>query len=277
VHSKFSTDSKFESERSNIKFPLVIPSYTPGSYFKLEQEASIQEHKRKLIKEGRLPSPTSTETDEEKFSSSEAAFETNPEILQAQARINAPDAAKRKEYELRAHKGASAPLTNEERWRYRASASAFTAAVGHVPRLSLSGRNRYGIPLSHTNDTSLAVRNSPGPHTLSPEAAEVARRSYIASVRALAYGSLLGIGLLAIAGTATAQYIGIGSGQDFREKVQGVMLPIKEDFRVWVAPWKARAEAWSMNSATSGRDDGDGIQSRLRNKYNPSNSSYKVY
>ncbi len=270
----------------------------PGAYFKLEQEASIQEHKKRLIKEGKLDpnepsSSSSTESTEQSFNDSEANYDTLPEVLAAQARVDAPNAAKRREYELRAHKGSPEPLTDEERWRYRASASAaVTAAVGHVPRLSLSGRNRYGIPLSsHKTSTGtgdVALRTRTGVPSLSPEAAELARRSYVASLRALVYGSLLGVGLLAVGGTATAHYLGIGSGQDFREKVQGAMLPIKESLRERIVPWKLKAEAWfgTMNSGNRRSEDSndgsssDGLQARLRNRYNPAASSsagYKVY
>ncbi|KAL4525702.1 hypothetical protein Ndes2526B_g09360 [Nannochloris sp. 'desiccata'] len=216
-----------------------------GAYFKMEQEASIQEHKNRLIKEGKLKSneSPSSSTTTSSFTNSEANYDTLPEVLAAQARVDAPNAAKRKAYELRAYKGAPEPLTDEERWRYRASASAVSAAVGHVPRLSLSGRNRYGIPSSQKAG-DLALSTSSLRHRLSPEAAEVARRSYVAGVRALVYGSLLSVGLLAVGGTATAQYIGIGSGQDFREKLQSVMLPMKEGLIERVLPWKLKAEAW---------------------------------
>lgn len=98
----------------------------------------------------------------------------------------------------------------------------------------------------------------------------------MAGVRALVYGSLLGLGLLAIGGTATAQYLGIGSGQDFREKVQNMMLPVKESLREGVVPWKIKAKAWigTMRSTNnSDTSNSDGLQARLRNRYNPSASS----
>lgn len=43
-----------------------------------------------------------------------------PEVLQQAARVDVPDAAKRKEYELRI-KGEPPPLTPEERRRYRSN------------------------------------------------------------------------------------------------------------------------------------------------------------
>jgi hypothetical protein len=252
----------------------------------MEQEASVQEHKRRLIKEGKLKSneSSSSSTTAPSFTTSEANYETLPEVLAAQARVDAPNAAKRKQYELRAYKGAPEPLTDEERWRYGARASAVSAAVGHVPRLSLSGRNRYGIPSPHKGG-DVALRTNGLGRGLSPEAAEVARRSYAAGVRALVYGSLLGVGILAVGGTAIAQYIGIGSGQDFKEKVQSMMLPVKEGLRETVLPWKAKAEAWLTakdERAYLKRGDGglhsEGLQARLRNRYNPAASSgYKEY
>jgi len=254
----------------------------------MEQEASIQEHKKRLIKEGKLKAneSSSSSTDASSFTSSEANYDTLPEVLAAQARVDDPNAAERKQYELRAYKGAPEPLTDEERWRYRASAtSAVSATVGHIPRLSLSGRNRYGIPSSQKGgDVALHTRGLG--QRLSPEAAEVARRGYVAGVRALVYGSLLSLGLLAVGGTATAQYIGIGSGQDFREKVQNFMLPVKEGLRQRVLPWKMKAEAWlgAKDASSQKSSDGaqnrnsEGLQARLRNRYNPASSSgYKEY
>ena len=272
-------DSNFKILRSiQVEWYSLTTSFCPytGAYFKVEQEASIQEHKRRLIKEGKLnPDNDANSAPSQSFNDSEAAYDTLPEVLQAQARVDAPNAAKRKEYELRI-KGAPEPLTDEERWRYRAaSGGAFSAAVGHVPRLSLSGRNRYGIPSSNSTG-DLALR-TPLTHSLSPEAAEVARRSYVAGVRALVYGSLLGVGLIALGGTATAQYIGIGSGQDFREKVQNLMLPLKESLRERVLPWKIKAETWIGTQAASNNSNGDAspdsLQARLRNRYNPSSNS----
>lgn len=241
----------------------------------MEQEAAIQEHRRRLVKEGKLKSneSSSSSTDTSSFTDSEANYDTLPEVLAAQARVDDPNAAKRKEYELRAHKGAPEPLTDEERWRYRArGSSAVGATVGHIPQLSLSGRNRYGIPSSQKGGDQ-ALHTSGLGRRLSPEAAEVARRSYVAGVRALVYGSLLGVGLLAVGGTATAQYIGIGSGQDFREKVQNAMLPVKEGLREKVLPWKTKAEAWLgvkdasyQKSSDGGQDrNSEGLQARLRN------------
>ena len=45
-------------------------------------------------------------------------------------------------------RGALPALTDAEMARYRSALYGVAAAVGHVPRVSLAGRNRYRCPLS---------------------------------------------------------------------------------------------------------------------------------
>lgn len=227
-----------------------------------------------MVKEGKLPatpSQSSSSHEPPSLADSEAIYQVLPEVLQAQARIDDPNAAKRKEFDVRI-KGEPPPLTEDEFRRYRTTSYAMTAAVGHVPRLSLSGRNRYGIPSRGTaaggGGRDLVLHTAT---TLSPEAAEVARRSYVAGVRALVYGSLLGFGLLAAGSTFAVQYFGIGTGADFRERVQGALAPVSDALRARVEPWKARAEQFLKKNGdrVEGTGSVDGLQARLRDRYNP--------
>ena len=227
-----------------------------------------------MIKEGKIPAkPPHSSSHPPSFGDSEATYDVLPEVLQAQARIDAPNAARRKEFEVRI-KGEPLPLTEDELRRYRTTSYAVSAAVGHVPRLSLSGRNRYGIPPSATATSggggSLVLHSRT---TLSPEAAEVARRSYMAGVRALVYGSLLGLGLVAAGSTFAVQYFGIGTGGDFRLGVQEALIPLRDAVRARIEPLKARAEKLLKREGGSSSGSGNGtsaLQERLRDRYNPS-------
>lgn len=241
------------------QFFTPFNSKNAGAYFKLEQEASVQQHKARLVKEGKLPknAPPRSPHEPASLEDSEHVYEVLPEVLQAQARVDDPNAARKREYEVRI-KGEPPPLSAEDRQRYMLRQSAAAAAVGHVPRLSLSGRNRYALAAAAATGagSDIALRAP----SMSPEAIEVARRTQVAGMRALAYGSLLGFGLLALGGTAAASYLGIGSGGDPQETLRGALQPLSDAVRARVEPWKATAEAWvAEKTAAAGlaRDDGD--------------------
>ena len=266
---------QFHFQRSKSTYfdtTFLLPSLLPtaGAYFKVEQEAAVQQRKQKLQEEGKLPlDDDKNAATEPSLAESEAVYQTLPEIMQAQARIHDPNAAKNKQREIRI-KGAPAPLTEDERRLYRVSAYALTGAVGHIPKLSLSGRNRYGIPsAAATAGDQVMLRRA-----LSPEAVEVARRTYSAGVRALVYGSLLGFGVIAAGGTLTANYFlyadsssSSSPAEEMRRSVQRVFEPVGEAVRAKVLPWKAKIEA--MSGRSEGAQQQGTLQSQLKERYNP--------
>lgn len=73
-------------------------------FFKQEQEADVQRHRQRLIKEGKLPEEASAKpaSEEEKEAAAMAAFETLPEVLQQASRIHDPDALRRRQFDRRA-------------------------------------------------------------------------------------------------------------------------------------------------------------------------------
>ena len=95
----------------------------------------------------------------------------------------------------------------------------------------------------------------------------------MAGVRALVYGSLLGLGLVAAGSTFAVQYFGIGTGGDFRLGVQEALIPLRDAVRARIEPLKARAEKLLKREGGSSSGSGNGtsaLQERLRDRYNPS-------
>lgn len=230
----------------------------------------MQQHKKRLKDEGKLPEddPAATAS-EPSLSESEAFYEVLPEVLQAQARVDDPNAARRKEYDLRSVRGEAPPLTEAERRRFRAANSALGAAVGHVPKLSLSPRNKYSFPNASVNSGDLVAAAGQLRAGLSPQAMEVASRSYNAGMRALVYGSLLAFAGITVGGTAAVRWMDLGSGEELRAKVQATLDPAVHALRAWLAPLKESAEAW-IGESTGGAGAAPGeFQSRLKSRYNP--------
>ena len=247
----------------------------------MEQEAAVQQHKKRLVDDGKLSpalpgavsaeaSPSQQQGCSASFDASLSAYDVLPEVLQAQARVDDPHAALRKEFDLRI-RGEPPPIPEAELRRHRGATSALGAAVGHVPRLSLSGRNRYSIPEGAFSggggEVALANASYRG---LSPHATEVASRGYNAGMRAVVYGSLLAVAVIAVGGTAAVQALEIGGPEDdFRERARAWGAPAAAVVRAWVAPVKAAAEGWVGASGASGPSEPSELQTRLRGRYNP--------
>ncbi len=167
----------------------------------------MQRHKDKLAKEDKLEPETGgvLTGGDPHFNSSLHLNDVLPEVLQQQTRLDAPDAARRKEYERRI-KGEAPPLTAEEIHKYGVrnayAMGTLGTVVGHVPRMSF-GRDRYSIPNAASMQQPLALHRQ-----LSPQAIEAASRTYVAGLRALVYGSLLAAVLVAGVGTYASHTIG---------------------------------------------------------------------
>ncbi|PRW20197.1 hypothetical protein C2E21_9216 [Chlorella sorokiniana] len=245
-------------------------------YFKVEQEADLQRHKQRLVKEGKLPEePPPGEGQEpgaagrqqgaagqaqgrgQGFTSSEEQYEVLAEVLQQQVRLDDPQALRRKEYERRV-KGEPPPLTEAELMRARSKLYALGAAVGHVPRMSM-GRNRWGAMPAAGGGDGMDLATLSGVRQLTPEAREVASRTYVAGVRALVYGSLLGAIGLAAAVTWATRSLDIRSGEDLGERMRAGLGPLSTAARLWLEPMKARLQSWlGPSSAAVSSDAGSG-------------------
>jgi len=197
------------------------------AYFKTEQEADLQNLRRKRLAERQ---GIDGEVDEEAASNgegdrlhSERHFEVGMEILQQQARIHDPNAAARKEYDRRV-KGAPAGLSPEELRKYRLAATSVAGMSPAVPRMSR--RQHYGHVFPQNSAASqLATRG------LSPEAQELAQRTYATGVRSLIYGSLLGaIGATFLVGF-TLHTWEIHSKEDAKRVLEGWTAPLADRMR----------------------------------------------
>ncbi|KAL4422961.1 hypothetical protein ABPG75_009158 [Micractinium tetrahymenae] len=221
-----------------------------GAHFKFEQEADLQRHRKRLEKEGKLPEQPEAAAGEagaaaarhasKGFQASEHNYETLAEVLQQQARIDDPNALRRKQYERRI-KGEPPPLSEAELMRARSKLHALGAAVGHVPGRISMGRTRWEVLQQGGGgggDLAAGVRQ------LSPEAREVASRTYVAGVRALVYGSLLGALGLAAAASYAIKAADIRSGEDLGERMREGLTPLSATLRGWLVPVKERAQAW---------------------------------
>ncbi|KAI7839936.1 hypothetical protein COHA_006330 [Chlorella ohadii] len=244
-------------------------------YFKIEQEADLQRHKQRLVKQGKLPEePSPTEGQEQAaagrqqgaagqaagsgkgFTSSEAQYEVLAEVLQQQARLDDPQALRRKEYERRV-KGEPPPLSEAELMRARSKLYALGAAVGHVPRMSM-GRNRWGAMPAAGGGDGMDLATLSGVRQMTPEAREVASRTYVAGVRALVYGSLLGAIGLAAAVTWATRSMDIRSGEDLGDRMRAGLGPLSTGARLWLEPMKARLQGWLGPSPASASEAGEG-------------------
>ncbi|CAK0786268.1 hypothetical protein CVIRNUC_009481 [Coccomyxa viridis] len=213
-----------------------------NGFFKVEQEADIQRHRQRMVNAGHIEDiargsfgPKRTQT----FEQSAKTFEVLAEVLQQQARVDAADAAQRQMYERKV-RGELPTLTEAEMQQYRSALYGVAAAVGHVPKLSLSGRHRYGALASASGGGAAPPREV---GTWSPQAQEAARRAYMAGARSLLYGSALGIGGVVLLGTVALRAAGISSPAELRERLQSHAQPLGDSVRETLSPVKARMQA----------------------------------
>jgi len=145
------------SKASNIIGRMA--SARERAFFKIEQEADLQRYSRRLMRDGKMKDiaarlggkvakAKAPETDSSRH------FEVLGEILQQKARVHDPHAASRQEF-VRRLKGVPSRLSPEEVARWRSSRLGVMAMVGHVPRLSGGGRDRYGLHAATSAAVSL--------------------------------------------------------------------------------------------------------------------------
>uniref|UniRef100_A0A1D1ZUY0 Uncharacterized protein n=1 Tax=Auxenochlorella protothecoides TaxID=3075 RepID=A0A1D1ZUY0_AUXPR len=144
------------------------------------------------------------------------------------------------------------------------------AGLGHIPRLSL-GRDRFNIPQgSGAGQAEAPVR------ALSPEAVEVARRTYVAGLRALVYGTLLGFGALALAGTYVAQAMELGQpGADAGRSVRSALEPTTRRLRDGAARLRAALGGWAARESGESEPRSE-FQQRMMARYNPGSLGGRV-
>lgn len=253
-----------------------------SAYFKIEQEAELQRHRRRLVREGHIQEIAGARLGGavgHAATDSSANFEVLAEILQQRARVYDPHAAARKDF-VRRIKGMPARLSAAEVARYRSSMAGAAALVGHVPRLALGGRNRYGLAAAAAQSVATAP-----PPAISPEAAEVARRSYNAGVRALAYGSVLGFLGVAAGTTLAVRAMDVRSAEEFRDAVRSAAEPAAAALRSRAAGFKASIQGFlGLDPEADGSPAADGdlqqqrrrqrqpegeLQKRLASRWNP--------
>lgn len=236
------------------------------AYFKLEQEAAVQEHRQKLLKEGKISSQgsdadavvaastRSTSTSNIQLQESEKLYEVNPEILQAQARVEDPNAARKRRFgEVRNVKPWPDPPTQEEIHRAQwGMLSSFGMGMARVPRMSLGGRHRFS-PARWDEMPSQPI------HHITPESLEVSQRSFTAGMRAFAWGSFLGFSLLGIGGVIAwkvwndARSTDSSSGgqwaEEWRARIQRAFAPRKEEWQRWT---RSKFEGLNQSSVSLG-------------------------
>jgi len=242
----------------------------------------VQQRKSRLVKEGKLQDAGTADAacpsrKELSFAESEISYDVLPEVLQAQSRIDEPNAAKRKEYDLHMFKPQLSALTDEERRRHRTSSSMLGAALGHIPRLSLGGRNRYNFTRESSVGGDLSLAPVSARRQVTPQAVEVATRSFNAGMRALVYGTLLGVATLMVGGTAAIRAFDIGPSENFKDRMQARVEPAAAVVRGWFAPVKTALSTWATadgngSAAAGGPSE---LQTRLKNRYNPRISNKK--
>ncbi|KAK9819382.1 hypothetical protein WJX81_005026 [Elliptochloris bilobata] len=239
-----------------------------NSHFKVEQEADLQRHAKRLARSGQIKEiagaylrPRRELTLEESMQT----YEVLAEILQQGARIDDPDAAARQEY-VRRVRSELPKLTDAEMAHYRSSLYG-VAAVGHVPKISL-GRNRYGA--LH----AAASANAPPPRALSPQAREAARRVYTAGVRSLLYGSAVGVAGCLLLAAVAARALDVSAPEELRERLTFAAEPIAGRLQAALLPVKARIQVFfdgfGGDTAGSGASDSQfsrALGERLQTRY----------
>lgn len=239
-----------------------------------------QERRDRLEKDGRLQSIKAAKT-------SEQVYETLSEILQAEARVYAPNASLAKRVEVRL-KALPEPPTREEIRKVRMALMGNKIALATPQKLTLGGRHRYDsianmlemIEKEQAESTRAIQRHS-------KETLELAQRSYAVGVRSLVYGSLAGLAFVSIAAVAAVRYFDISSGEDLKSAFQQQTTPyvlaarmegesLKSELQAYI-PSFLRSASVSTDGASTGSQSKDVAKSqfqlRLRRMYQPDSSS----
>jgi hypothetical protein len=217
--------------RPQARRAALSPRHAPPaqSYFKTEQEAQLQNHRARLVKDGKLGAAAAAASRERSFDESEALFEVGAEVLAAQARVDDPGAAARQRHDVRGVKGAPPPPSAEDVRRARAGAGSVGALA--VGRVSLSGRDRYGLARGAAAAAAAGGElDLPAARRLSPEAA-----------------------------------LGPGGAGALRARARAWAEPLGAGARAWAEPAGARLRAWLAPAAGAGA--AGGIQARLQERY----------
>eukprot|EP00892_Ulva_mutabilis_P009141 jgi/Ulvmu1/659/UM010_0030.1 len=239
-------------------------------YFKQEQEADIQVLRRRLIDQGRF-------TEDYLGADAFTALRQSPddvspvlmEVLQASARMDVPNAARHRIWELRKRAGlpplpeaelaravrqlrlgsaallvpAELSLSTRQSWR-TARASAPGNAAGALPppsdyrRSSAAGGVARG-GRAHVGEHPAALQRA----ALSPEQQLLADRQAAVALRSAAYGTMAGVAALGLGATAFAASCGVWSVEDAQGALRRWGRSWRDPIRAAVLPWAAWARA----------------------------------
>ncbi len=209
-----------------------------GAFFKSEQEGDLHMYLKKRVAEGKIvltdnelkalqPGPrviTTKGKDGRPSTGSEDVYEVGMEILQQMSRYETLDS--KSKAALRRRVKAQMPEARAEDIQRIATNMAMYGAAGaiygasHATRIPLGRRSLQR--LSSESGGSLAQQ----PRQLSPEATEAMRRQFMAGLRALTYGSLIGIAGVAAAVTIAAYAYEIGDAQSLRTNIKASFAPL---------------------------------------------------
>ncbi len=148
------------------------------------------------------------------------------EILQQKARYESLDAKTRAAIRRRV-KAEMPEASQEDIYRISTNMAMYGAAgalygAHHGGRLPLGGGRRALQQLSRES----AKQNLQQPKALSPEASDAMRRQFMAGLRALTYGSLVGVVGVTAAVTLAANAFEIGDASSLRAQLKAVLDPL---------------------------------------------------
>jgi hypothetical protein len=206
-----------------------------GAFFKTEQEGELHQYLRRRVKEGKIKL-----TEEEvkliqqgvpkvitkSGSVSEDVYEVGMEILQQKSRYNTLDSKSRAEMITNRIKAQMPDASPEQVQRIAMNMAVYgtTGLMAHQPsKVSLStGRRRALQQLSRES----AAHAQEAQRSLSPEATEAMRRQFMAGLRALTYGSLVGIVATCAAITLGANFFGIKDAESLKSNIKATLEPM---------------------------------------------------
>ena len=205
-----------------------------GAFFKSEQEGDLHQYLKRRVAEGKIKlsddelkliqgggsgSKAITSREEERV------YEVGMEILQQKARYETLDAKTRAAIRRRV-KAVMPEAREEDIYRISTNMAMYGAAgamygAHHGGRLPLGGGRRALQQLSRES----ARQGMQQPKALSPEASDAMRRQFMAGLRALTYGSLVGLVGVTAAVTLAANAFEIGDASSLRANIKAAMDP----------------------------------------------------
>lgn len=208
-----------------------------GAFFKTEQEGDLHQYLRRRVREGKIKltddelkliqgGPRTITKTGSKTSVSEDVYEVGMEILQQKSRYSTLDSKSRAEMITNRIKAQMPDASPEDIQRIAMNLAVYgtTGIMAHQPaRISLSTGRRSALQqLSRES----AAHAQEAQRSLSPEAAMAMRRQFMAGLRALTYGSLVGIVGVCAAITFGANAFGIKDADSLKANIKKTLEPM---------------------------------------------------